>query len=76
MLNDDATPMEFVVSMLSEHLGLDRMEAIRAMLAIHTQGGALLATPTEAAAETAAREITTAASNLGHPLVCRAVCLP
>jgi ATP-dependent Clp protease adaptor protein ClpS len=76
VLNDDSTPMEFVVSMLSAQLGLDRKEAIRAMLAIHTNGGALLATPTRAAAEAAVRAITTEASNRGHPLVCRAVSVP
>jgi hypothetical protein len=59
VLNDDSTPMEFVVSMLSAQLGLDRKGTIRAMLAIHTKGGALLATPTRAAAEAAARAITT-----------------
>jgi ATP-dependent Clp protease adapter protein ClpS len=73
VLNDDSTPMEFVVSMLSAQLGLDRKAAISAMLAIHTKGGALLATPTRAAAEAAARAITTEASNRGYLLVCRAV---
>jgi ATP-dependent Clp protease adapter protein ClpS len=73
VLNDNVTPMEFVVSMLSAHLSLDRKEAIRTMLAIHSNGGALLATPTRAAAESVAGTITTAASNRGYPLVCRAV---
>jgi ATP-dependent Clp protease adapter protein ClpS len=73
VLNDDATPMEFVVRMLSAHLGLGRKDAIRTMLGIHTKGGALLATATPLAAETAARAITTEASNRGYPLVCRAV---
>ncbi len=73
VLNDNFTPMEFVVSMLSAHLSLDRKEAIRTMLAIHSNGGALLATPTRAAAEAVAGTITTEASNRGYPLVCRAV---
>jgi ATP-dependent Clp protease adapter protein ClpS len=73
VLNDNVTPMEFVVSMLSAHLSLDRKEAIRIMLAIHSNGGALLATPTRAVAEAVAGTITTEASNRGYPLVCRAV---
>jgi ATP-dependent Clp protease adaptor protein ClpS len=73
MFNDNATPMEFVVSMLSEHLGLGRREAIGVMLAIHTKGGALIATPTQAVAEAAAGTITREASSRAYPLVCRAV---
>jgi ATP-dependent Clp protease adaptor protein ClpS len=73
VLNDNATPMEFVVSMLTSHLGLGRQEAVRVMLEIHTRGGALLATPTEAAAAAAAEAITREASSGSYPLVCRAV---
>jgi ATP-dependent Clp protease adapter protein ClpS len=73
VLNDNATPMEFVVSMLTSHLGLGRQEAVRVMLEIHTKGGALLATATETAATVAAEAITREASNRSHPLVCRAV---
>jgi ATP-dependent Clp protease adapter protein ClpS len=72
VLNDNATPMEFVVSVLSSHLGLNRQDAIRAMLTIHTKGGALLPTPSRAAAAVA-QAITSEASNSGYPLVCRAV---
>ena len=41
ILNDDRTPMEFVVSVLGDHIGFDRKAAIRTMLTIHSQGGAL-----------------------------------
>ena len=73
VLNDDTTPMEFVVSMLSAHVGLSRREAIRAMLTIHEKGGALLSTTSGAAAILAAQAIASEASNSGYPLVCRAV---
>jgi ATP-dependent Clp protease adapter protein ClpS len=72
-LNDNATPMEFVVSVLSSHLGLNRREAIRIMLTIHSKGGALLPTPSRAAAAAAALAITSEAASLGYSLVCRAV---
>ncbi len=73
ILNDNATPMEFVVSVLSSHLGLTRTEAIRTMLTIHYKGGALLPTASGAAANVAAQAIASEASNSGYPLVCRAV---
>ena len=42
ILNDDRTPMEFVVSALGAHVGFDRKDAVRTMLTIHSRGGALL----------------------------------
>lgn len=41
ILNDDRTPMEFVVSVLGTHLGLSRTDAIKNMLKVHTRGGVL-----------------------------------
>ena len=38
LLNDDYTPMEFVVTLLEQLFGLDREQATRIMLLIHTQG--------------------------------------
>jgi len=38
MLNDDFTPMEFVVEVLEKFFGLDRTRATRVMLEVHTQG--------------------------------------
>lgn len=40
VLNDNATPMEFVVSALQDHVGLSKTDAIRTMLEIHWRGGA------------------------------------
>jgi len=68
--NDDFTPMEFVVSMLQNHLGLDPAAATRAMLAIHNEGRTVCGRfPAEVAAAKV-REIRTAASAAGHPLRC------
>src|SRR4029077_5539494 len=44
ILNDDSTPMQFVVSVLESLVGLGRTEAVRTMLEIHKRGGALLST--------------------------------
>ena len=45
ILNDNTTPMEFVVTVLRAHLGLTEKDAVRTMLGIHEQGGVLLAMP-------------------------------
>lgn len=73
LLNDDKTPMEFVVAVLERHLKLDRESAIAAMLEIHARGGLLwpLADPVQAAE--VASEVMREARDQGHPLVCRAV---
>src|SRR4029077_6723688 len=44
VLNDNSTPMEFVVEILQAQLKLARAEAIAAMLEIHTRGGRLFPT--------------------------------
>jgi ATP-dependent Clp protease adaptor protein ClpS len=73
IFNDNATPMEFVVSALSAHLGLSHGDSVQAMLSIHKQGGALLPTASLADAKRAAEAITAAATEQRHPLICRAV---
>lgn len=75
LLNDDTTPMAFVVQMLEQHAGLGRDAAIAAMVDIHRRGGLLLALPSGAAADAVAGAITQAARAQGHALVCRAVSL-
>lgn len=76
LLNDDKTPMEFVVEVLERHLKLDRETAMASMLQIHARGGLLvpLADPVHAAE--VASEVTREARDQGHPLVCRAVEAP
>ena len=73
ILNDNTTPMEFVVAVLSAHLGLSLEESKGTMLAIHTRGGALIPTPSFAEAERIATQITAEAAKDGHPLICRPV---
>ena len=73
ILNDNATPMEFVTFVLASSMGLSLRDANRTMLEIHTRGGALLATPSLAEAERIAAQITAEAARHGHPLVCRPV---
>jgi ATP-dependent Clp protease adaptor protein ClpS len=75
-LNDDRTPMVFVVWALEKELGFDTQTATRLMLQIHTRGGALVALNTPEEAEQIASAITLHAKNRGHPLSCKAVSVP
>lgn len=73
ILNDNGTPMQFVVSALGTHLGLNYKDSVRTMLTIHSRGGALLAVPSMAEALRAAEAVTAEAAGHNYPLVCRAV---
>ena len=73
ILNEDRTPMEFVVSTLGTDIGLDRKDSIRTMLAIHSRGGALLAMSSMNEAKKGRSAVTAEAAEHNYPLVCRAV---
>ncbi len=73
ILNDDKTPMEFVVNTLMRHLHIERDDAIKRMLSIHSNGGILIALPTMESAEHTAHCIVSEAREHGHPLVRRAI---
>jgi ATP-dependent Clp protease adapter protein ClpS len=70
ILNDNVTPMEFVVSVLSNHLNIPRQEAVNLMVSVHIGGGLLVPLPPERA-DSVAAAITRDAAAAGHPLVCR-----
>jgi ATP-dependent Clp protease adapter protein ClpS len=73
ILNDNGTPMEFVVEVLQADFGLSHRDAARTMLSIHYRGGALLPLASMSLAETAAQAVSAKASAKNHPLICRAV---
>ena len=73
ILNDNSTPMEFVVTTLSRHLQVSRDDAIKLMLDIHTQGGLMISLPTYERAAAVAQAIASDALDGGHKLVCRPV---
>lgn len=69
--NDDFTPMEFVVEVLQEYLGLTLESAVRIMLQVHHEGRAIAGRfPVDVAAEKAER-VRAAASQAGHPFRCK-----
>jgi ATP-dependent Clp protease adapter protein ClpS len=73
VLNDNSTPMAFVVEILQGQLKLAYAEAIAAMLDIHKRGGRLFPTANPTDARRIAETISAASSARGHSLVCRAV---
>ena len=70
LLNDDYTPMEFVVTLLERLLGLDREKATRIMLLIHTHGKGVCGIYTYEIAETKVAQVTEYSQRHQHPLLC------
>ncbi|MBP6484278.1 MAG: ATP-dependent Clp protease adapter ClpS [Rhodoferax sp.] len=74
MLNDDYTPMEFVVVVIQEFFGKDLESATRIMLKIHLDGKAVCGVYSRDVAVTKVDQVLDAAHKAGHPLKC--VCEP
>ena len=70
MLNDDFTPMEFVVEVLETFFNHDRESATRVMLKVHTMGKAVCGSYTRDIAETKASLVNQYARESQHPLLC------
>lgn len=70
MLNDDYTPMEFVVLVLQEFFGKDRETATQIMLKIHLDGKGICGVYTKDVAATKVDQVLDAAHQSGHPLQC------
>jgi len=70
LLNDDFTPMEFVVEILEMIFGMDRPKATRVMLEVHTQGKGVCGVFTYEIAETKVAQVSALAEQHQHPLLC------
>jgi ATP-dependent Clp protease adapter protein ClpS len=73
ILNDNTTPMQFVIAVLVSCVGLGPEDSNSTMLDIHTKGGVLLPTSSLAEAQGIAAHLTEEAVKSGYPLACRAV---
>jgi|TARA_B100000965_G_C19456038_1_gene697492 ATP-dependent Clp protease adaptor protein ClpS len=69
LLNDDYTPMEFVVYVLQMFFGFDGDKAQQIMLAVHTHGKGVCGIFTKEVAETKSAQVNNFAKENGHPLV-------
>ncbi len=70
LLNDDFTPMEFVVMVLQQYFRLDLDSATRIMLKIHHEGRGVCGVFTKDVAATKVELVLAAARRAGHPLQC------
>lgn len=70
MLNDDYTPMEFVVYVLERFFSKSREEATRIMLHVHTKGVGVCGVFTYEVAETKVTQVMDLARREQHPLQC------
>ena len=69
LLNDDYTPMEFVVEILQMFFGMNREKATQVMLAVHTIGKATCGIYPRDIAETKSAQVNQYAQDNQHPLV-------
>ena len=70
MLNDDYTPMEFVIVVIQEFFGRDRDTATQIMLKIHLDGQAVCGVYSTDVAATQVDQVMDAAAKAGHPPQC------
>ena len=70
MLNDDYTPMEFVVLVLQQFFSMSIEDATRVMLQVHQQGLAVCGVFTYEVAETKVTQVIDFARENQHPLQC------
>ena len=70
LLNDDYTPMEFVVVVIQEFFSKDRETATQIILKIHLDGKGICGVFSRDVAATKVDQVTEAARKNGHPLQC------
>ncbi|KAF0100751.1 MAG: ATP-dependent Clp protease adapter ClpS [Thiobacillaceae bacterium] len=70
LLNDDFTPMDFVIGVLQRFFLMDREQATRVMLKVHNEGAGLAGVYPRDVAETKVRQVTDHAREHQHPLQC------
>lgn len=70
ILNDDFTPMEFVVAVLETFFNMNRELATQIMLHVHTRGKGVCGVFTREVAETKVTQVNEFSRNHQHPLLC------
>ena len=70
MMNDDYTPMDFVVEVLEQFFAKTREQATQIMLTVHTKGQAVCGIFSRDVAETKAMQVNQYARESHHPLLC------
>ena len=71
LLNDDYTPMEFVVIVLERFFGMNQTQAFEIMLTVHKKGLAVVGVFSHEVAETKVAQVMDFARQHQHPLQCK-----
>ena len=70
LLNDDFTPMDFVVQVLLQYFSKSREQAMQIMLKVHNEGTGVCGVYPHDIAETKVNQVTSLAREHQHPLQC------
>ena len=70
LMNDDFTPMEFVVQILNSFFGMNQEQATQVMLMVHTKGKAVCGEFSYQIAETKVEQVNNYSRQHQHPLLC------
>lgn len=70
LLNDDYTPMDFVVDVLKQFFFMDEQRATLIMLEVHQQGKGLCGIYSRDVAETKVAQVNNHARSYDYPLLC------
>jgi len=70
LLNDDFTPMDFVIVVLETFFNMDRERATQVMLHVHTRGKGVCGVFTREVAETKVTQVNEFSRGHQHPLLC------
>ena len=71
LLNDDYTPMDFVIEVLQSYFGMNLDQASQVMLTVHYEGKGTAGIYPRDIAETKANQVNNFARSQGHPLLCQ-----
>ncbi len=71
LMNDDYTPMDFVIEILQKFFSHDIERATQLMLEVHYEGKAVCGHYTAEVAETKVMQVNRYAKDNEHPLLCR-----
>ncbi|MDR1661477.1 MAG: ATP-dependent Clp protease adapter ClpS [Azoarcus sp.] len=70
LLNDDFTPMDFVIIVLQKYFGMNRERATQVMLQVHREGMGMCGVFTKDVASTKVEQVVSYARQHQHPLAC------
>ena len=71
LMNDDYTPMDFVIEILQQYFHLDLDRATQVMLTVHYEGKGIAGIYPRDIAETKSNQVNNYARSQGHPLLCQ-----